>query len=212
MKKINSIAVCADGNRRWAVKNRKQKVDGHACGAKNILNFIDWAKEEKIQFVTFYIFSTENWNRTKFEIKILMDLFCNIFEKRWKEIEEKNVEINFIGEREKIPKKIKLILEKIEKENKKRKNEKRMKAFFALSYGGRLEIVEAIKKIPKKEINELTEKKFENFLWSNEIPDPEIVIRTGGHKRLSNFLLWKSAYSELFFINKLWPEFSKKRF
>lgn len=210
MSKIKSIAFIIDGNRRWAVKKGLKKTDGHEYGFKKIMQTISWGKESGIDNMTFYVFSTENWNREKNEVKILLSLMEKVFEKKSNETEEKKVSVKFIGSLEKFPKKLQKIMQEVEEKTKHFKT----KVFFATSYGGRAEIVEAVKSIGKnlnkKELEKMTEKKFESFLWTADIPDPEIIIRTGGNRRLSNFLLWKGAYSEIYFLNTLWPDFSKK--
>ena len=209
-KNIKSIGVIVDGNRRWAVENKLKKTAGHKEGLKKIFEFIDWSKKRDIENITFYVFSMENWNRTKIEVMILMKLFEEAFKKNEKKIIEKKVAVKFIGSFDKISKKLQKIMTEIERKTKNNK----MKIFFALSYGGRDEIVQAVKKIIKEKVHysKINNEKIEKYLQSYKIPDPELIIRTGGAKRLSNFLLWKTAYSELFFIDKKWPEISEKDF
>ncbi len=200
---VKSVGLILDGNRRWAVENGLGKLKGHSKGAENVLECIDWVKDFEIENVTFYAFSMENWNRTKIEVKTLLLLFEDMFFKQMDKILEKKVSVKFIGSLEKFPKKLQKKMLELEEKTKQHKT----KVFFAVSYGGRDEILQAVKNISKKltkfEIKKLTEEKFGEFLQSSEIPEPEIIIRTGGDKRLSNFLLWKSAYSELFFIDTL---------
>jgi undecaprenyl diphosphate synthase len=207
---INSIALIMDGNRRWAVKNNLIKTEGHKEGLKTLLKTIDWIKDLEIDHVTFYAFSSENWKRPKIEVDSLMMLFEEVFIKKIDLILEKKVSIKFIGSLDKFSKKMQKEMSKIEKNT----QQYTTKVFIAVSYGGRDEIIQAVKNISKslsqEEIHNIDEKIFENYLQSSDIPEPEIIIRTGGSKRLSNFLLWKSAYSEIFFIDKLWPDFCKK--
>lgn len=211
MKKIKSIGILIDGNRRWAIKNNLKKTEGHEFGAKNVVKTIKWAKEERVENLTFYVFSSENWKRSKIELKALFTLFKKVFSSEFFDIKSlAGAEFKFIGDIEKFPKKLQNSMRQFEDDSKKTKTE--IKVFLAVSYGGRPEIIEAIKKIPAKDVKNLTEEKFEKFLWSSEIIEPEIIIRTGGAKRLSNFLLWKSAYSEIFFVKKFWPDFTKKDF
>jgi len=209
---VKSVGIIIDGNRRWAVENGLGKLEGHKNGSNTVLECIGWAKELEIENVTFYTFSMENWKRTKIEVKALMMLFEDMFISKVDRILEKKVAVKFVGSLEKFPKKLHKKMLELEEKTAKYKT----KIFFAISYGGRDEIIQGIKRVSedltKKEIEKLTEKKFQKYLQSVEIPEPEIIIRTGGDKRLSNFLLWKSAYSELFFIDTLWPDFSKKEF
>ncbi len=209
---VKSVGIIIDGNRRWAVESGLGKLEGHKNGLNTVLECIGWAKELEIENVTFYTFSMENWKRTKIEVKALMMLFEDMFISKVDRILEKKVAVKFVGSLEKFPKKLHKKMLELEEKTAKYKT----KIFFAISYGGRDEIIQGIKRVSedltKKEIKKLTEKKFQKYLQSVEIPEPEIIIRTGGDKRLSNFLLWKSAYSELFFIDTLWPDFSKKEF
>ncbi len=211
-QKVESIGFIVDGNRRWAVKNNLNKAEGHKEGSKVVFQTIDWAKDLEINNITFYVFSSENWKRTKEEIQNILSLFEHMFIKESGKILEKKVSIKFIGNLNKFPK----FLEKKMLELEDKTKDYKTKVFFAISYGGKDEILQAVKDISQKlksdEILELNEEKFEKYLQSANIPEPEIIIRTGGNKRLSNFLLWKSAYSELFFIDTLWPDFSKKKF
>ena len=210
MSKIKSIAIIIDGNRRWAVKNGLKKTEGHEYGLKKINKTISWIKEEGVENMTFYVFSTENWNRSKNEVNILMILFEKVFTEKIEEFINMEVSVKFVGSINKFSKKLQKIIKDTEEKTKHFKT----KVFFAASYGGRAEIVDAVKNagkdLTKKELEKMTEKKFESFLWTADIPDPEIIIRTGGNRRLSNFLLWKGAYSEIYFLNTLWPDFSKK--
>lgn len=211
-KKIESIAMIMDGNRRWAVENGMTKLDGHKYGVDKVLEVIDWIKEEEIKNLTVYAFSTENWNRTKIEVKAIMLLFEKFMKNQVNEIIQREVSVKFVGKRTMFSKKLQKLMDEIEEKSKDFKTT----LYMAMSYGGRLEIVDAIKKISKektkKEIENFTENEFEKYLWTGQIKDPEIIIRTGGDTRLSNFLLWKSAYSELVFIDTKWPAFTKREF
>lgn len=215
MKKIiNSVGFVCDGNRRWAVENGMKKTDGHKYGFDNIVNVVKWAKEENIKDICFYVFSTENWNRPKVEVKLLMNLFEKLF-KDWNSgvFAELDARVYFSGRKSDFSEKIQKIMNELEEET---KNNKSINVFFAASYGGRAEIVDGIKDLvktkTKKELEKLTEKDFESFLWTRNLNDPEIIVRTGGDKRLSNFLLWKGAYSEIYFTKTKWPAFSKREF
>jgi len=207
---IKSIALIMDGNRRWAVENGMSKLDGHKYGAEKMLEVIDWVKENNIENLTVYAFSTENWNRTKIEVEVLMRLFENFFSEQLEKFIEKEVSVRFVGSKNRFSKKIQGIMEEVEEKTKDFKTN----FFVAFSYGGRLEIVEAAKKIIQSGLKaeDLTEEEFEKYLWTDELPDPEIVVRTGGDHRISNFLLWKIAYSEFVFLDTKWPAFSKEEF
>ncbi|PID83137.1 di-trans,poly-cis-decaprenylcistransferase [Candidatus Campbellbacteria bacterium] len=213
-KEIKSVGFVCDGNRRWALENGMKKTDGHKVGFDNIVNVTNWAKEEKIQDLTFYVFSTENWNRSKMEVKILMKLFEKLFEDWTRGVfKSLDAKVKFVGRRSDFSKKNQKIMSNLEEET---KNNKSINVYFAASYGGRAEIVDGVKELvktkTKKELEKLSEKEFEKFLWTKNLNDPEIVVRTGGDKRLSNFLLWKAAYSEIYFTKTKWPAFSKKEF
>ena len=201
-----------DGNRRWAVENGMSKLEGHKYGAEKVLEVVDWIKEEGIENLTLYAFSTENWNRTKIEVQTIMKLFESFLKNEIQKIIQKEVRLKFVGDLSRFSKK----LQKLMKEAEEKSKDFKITLFMAMSYGGRLEIVDAVKKLSKektkKEIENLSEEEFEKFLWTSELKDPEIIIRTGGDTRLSNFLLWKAAYSELVFIKTKWPAFSKREF
>ena len=212
MKQINSVAMIMDGNRRWAVENGMSKLGGHKYGAEKISEVIDWIKEQGIEHLTLYAFSTENWKRTKIEVETIMRLFEDFLINQIDKIIKKEVKIKFIGKLDMFSGKMQKLMKELELKSENHKTT----LFMAMSYGGRLEIVEAVKKIiiEKKgqNIEKLSENEFEKYLWTEGLKDPEIVIRTGGDKRLSNFLLWKAAYSELFFTETFWPDFSKEEF
>ena len=207
---VVSVGLILDGNRRWAAQNGLGKLEGHKEGVKTVLSSIDWARDFGIQHVTFYAFSTENWNRSKLEVEALLMLFESMFSEQMDLVLEKKVSVKFVGSLHMFPKKLQQSMKSIEEKT----QNYEMCVYFAVSYGGRDEIVQAVKNVSKElseeQIASLSEKEFEVYLQSGGVPDPQIIIRTGGDKRLSNFLLWKSAYAELFFINTLWPDFSKE--
>lgn len=187
-KTINSIGIILDGNRRWAVEKGMSKISGHKYGAENVEKLIQWAQEENIKNIVLYVFSTENWKRSEIEVKTLVLLLEKWLIKKTEELNKNNIAINFIGDTKRFSKKLQKLMKDTEKKTAKNKT----KVFLAVSYGGRLEIIEAIKKISqelsKQEIKKISAEKFAKYLWSSELPDPEIIIRTGGDKRLSNFL------------------------
>lgn len=206
------VAIIMDGNRRWAKKNFFNIKSGHKAGAENLEKILNDAEELGIKYLTVYAFSTENWKRNKNEVNDLMDLMDYYLEKYIKKLDKKNYRIKFIGDifglKESLRKKI-FELERLSEKN------MGLNFIIALNYGGHDEILRAIKKICDKVIrkeifvDDIDEMIFKKFLDTKEIINPDLLIRTGGEKRLSNFLLWQIAYSELYFCDKLWPDFNK---
>jgi len=204
-KKLKHIAVIMDGNRTWAKKRLLPGFAGHTQGAKNVEKITSAALENGIKYITFYALSTENLKeRSKTEIKHLFSIIDNNINNYFKLFMDQNVKFNLIGNLAAFPKKTQNILKDLKQ---KTKNNKKMVATFAFNYGGRDEIIRAIKRI--KSVKRLQEKNFDKYLDTHDIPDVDLLIRTGGFKRLSNFLLWQSAYAELYFTDVLWPSFSK---
>lgn len=202
-----------DGNRRWAKAQGKPAGFGHKAGAKTIENIVRYANKIGIKYITVYAFSTENWKRSEEEVKGLMLLLQNYLSDYSKRADTENIKINVLGDITKFPEGMqKSINECIERT----KNNTGVTFSIALNYGGRLEIVEAVKKISKDikdgTINqeEITEKLISNYLYTRGMPDPDLIIRTSGEIRLSGFLAWQSTYSELYFIEKNWPDFTEK--
>ncbi|MFZ3020151.1 MAG: polyprenyl diphosphate synthase [Minisyncoccia bacterium] len=203
-----TLGIIMDGNRRWAKRKGKSSLYGHQAGYKKLEEVIEWAVEHKIKNVIVYAFSTENWNRTKTEVGGLMRLLKFVLTKKINEWNKKGVEIGFIGNRTHFSKEIQSMMKKAEKQ---KPDKKIIRVISAQSYGGRDEIIRAVQKIVKNK-KAVSEKEFSNLLDTKDVPDPDLIIRTGGEIRISNFLLWQGAYSELFFTNTLWPDFSKKEF
>ena len=208
MNKINHIAIIMDGNGRWGKKKNKSRNFGHLYGVKVIENIVKESIKIKIPTLTFYTFSTENWKRPKKEIKYLFKLIDYYFTKEIKNLIKNNIKINIIGNIKTLPKKIKKCLINSKKITKKCNN---IIVNLAINYGSKNEIINAFKTI-KKNKTQFTIKDLEKNLYTKGIPDPDLLIRTGGKKRLSNFLLWQLSYSEIYFINKLWPDFKVKDF
>lgn len=202
------VGFIMDGNRRFAREKELSEFDGHIAGKEKMFEVIKWAQEVKIPHLVFYAFSTENWKRSKTEVESLMELFLQVL-KSIKENPEKNVTVRIIGKREDFSKEFQDTILELESMSKKEKVETTI--WVALSYGGRAEIIEAVN-FAVKNNKKVTEETFGSMLWSDGMPDPDIIIRTGGEQRLSNFLTWQSVYSELFFINTYWPAFSKDEF
>ncbi len=201
------IAIIMDGNGRWGLKKYNDRNKGHYFGLLNINKVIEYCIKIKIKYLTLYTFSTENWNRPKKEIDYLFFLFKYFYKKNFNKLNKNNIKIKFIGDLKNIPKDLKIIIKKIED---KTKNNDAITVIFAFNYGAKSELVNAFKNIIKNKtkVNEINEELINNYLYTNNIPDPDILIRTGGEKRLSNFLLWQLSYAELFFINKNWPDFN----
>jgi len=199
------IAIIMDGNGRWGLKKYNDRNKGHYFGLLNINKVIKYCIKIKIKYLTLYTFSTENWNRPKKEIDYLFFLFKYFYKKNFNKLNKNNFKIKFIGDLKNIPKDLKIIIKKIED---KTKNNDAITVIFAFNYGAKSELVNAFKNIIKNKtkVNEINEELINNYLYTNNIPDPDILIRTGGEKRLSNFLLWQLSYAELFFINKNWPD------
>ena len=205
------IAITMDGNGRWAKAKGKNRVFGHKNGVKAVRETVESAVENNIEFLTLYAFSTENWMRPKLEVSSLMNLLVSSIINETKTLMKNDIKLMAIGDINKIPKtaknKLDAVIEKTKKNSK-------MSLILAISYSGRWEILNAVKKIIKNNVdaNEINEHLFEQYLDTKNVPDPELVIRTSGEHRISNFLLWQIAYSELYFTNVLWPDFRKKDF
>ena len=201
------IAIIMDGNGRWGLKKYKDRNKGHYYGLQNINKIIKDCIKINIKYLTLYTFSTENWNRPKKEIDYLFFLFKYFYKKNFNKLNKNNIKIKFIGNLKNIPKNLKVIIKKIQD---KTKNNDAITVIFAFNYGAKFELVNAFKNIikNKNKVNKINEDLINNNLYTKNIPDPDILIRTGGEKRLSNFLLWQLSYAELFFINKNWPDFN----
>lgn len=212
VKNLQHIAFIMDGNRRWAKKRGLPAVVGHKKGAEVLIDTAKAVKSFGVKFMTVYAFSTENWQRDKEEVDGLMNLLRNYLDNSFKELEENNVKIVFIGERDMLAADIVAKMAKIE--DKTRQNDG-MTLCVALSYGGRQEIVAASKKIAKLvqggslKPENIDVSTFSSMLYTAEIPEPDLLIRTSGEQRISNYLLWQLAYSEMYFSQTLWPDFSK---
>ena len=206
------VAIIMDGNNRWTKKHKLKGFVGHEKGIDSIQNAVDTAKLFNIKYLTLFSFSSENWARPKKEVNFLMSLLRKYLSDKINKLIKDNISVRMIGDKKKLPKDI---VKKINSYQKLTSKNKGLNLIFAFSYGSRNEIVHALKKI----INKFLKKKFlinENTISSNlftkNIPDPDLLIRTSGEKRLSNFLLWQLAYTELVFLDVLWPDFKKKHF
>jgi undecaprenyl diphosphate synthase len=203
------IAIIMDGNGRWAEEQGKERIYGHQNGVQAVRNAIEAAGEAGVKFLTLYAFSTENWNRPKEEIDALMGLLVKAIQNEMDNLISNNVRLQAIGNLLSLPIECQNELEDAIEQT---KNNSGLTVVLALSYSGRWEIVNAVKEIIKNNVaeNEITENCFLTFLNTKHIPDPDILIRTGRERRISNFLLWQIAYSELFFPDILWPDFKKE--
>lgn len=207
----NHIAIIMDGNGRWAKQRNKNRIYGHNQAKKSVKECVEYCVEHKIKFLSLFTFSTENWNRPKLEVKALMKLLNIVIKDEINHLIEQNIKIKVIGDISKIPVKTEINLKKaIDKT----KNNSGLTLILAINYSGKWDILNATKKIllDKNLINLkiFNDNIFENYLTTTNIPEPELIIRTSGEHRLSNFYLWQAAYSELFFTDILWPDFNKK--
>ena len=206
MNPIKHVAIIMDGNGRWGIKNKGSRNFGHRSGLDTVEQIIEETIRQKIDHLTLYTFSTENWKRPKREITFLFNLLENFLIKKIENLIENKIKLKIIGNKNKFSNKLQKIL--IDSEKKTFKN-KGLQINLALNYGSKEEILYTLKKIVKNQ-KKITEKNIEENLYTKGIPDPDLLIRTGDTKRLSNFLLWQLAYTEIFFEKKLWPEFKKK--
>lgn len=207
--KPTHVAIIMDGNGRWAQRRGLPRVEGHRRGALKAEKVVEWAAELSIKYVTFYTFSTENWKRPREEIEYLFSLLVKLLRQKLKKMIEEGVRIRFAGVIEELPKEVANFCR--ECEEKTRHNDK-IHAILALNYGGRREIVDAFNRAIENGVMRLDETQFRNWLYLPDVPDPDLVIRTSGEMRISNFLLWQIAYSELYFTRVLWPDFTKQDF
>ena len=206
---IKHLAIIMDGNRRWALSKNLKAYEGHIEGANNLSNIIKCVDKKKINFLTVFVFSTENWKRSKTEISFLMDLLVKFLDGTIKKINTNEYKIRFIGNL--VPFK-KNIIKKINFIQDNTSNNKGITITVALNFGGRSDIINATNKILNTEprLKLIDEETFKNFTFNNCIPEPDLLIRTGGEMRLSNFLLWDLAYTELMFLPQMWPEFDEQ--
>ena len=205
MNSANHVAIIMDGNGRWALNRRKSRNYGHQQGLRTIEKIVDYSIKEKISYLTLFTFSSENWKRPKTEVNFLFKLLENYFKKNLLKVIKNGIKVKIIGNKSKLASNLRKIIKLAE--NKTKKN-KKISVQLALNYGSKNEIINSLKNIIKKK-QKITTKNFEQNLYTAGFPDPDILIRTGGKKRLSNFLLWQMAYTEIFFIDKMWPDFNK---
>ncbi len=205
MNPINHVAIIMDGNGRWGIKHKNSRNSGHKAGLDTVEKIIKETIKQNIKFLTLYAFSTENWKRPKKEINYLFRLLENFLTNKIEELNKQNIKLKIIGIK-KFSSKLNKLLNLSEKKTSKNK---KLQINLALNYGSKFELLNAFKTLKKNKCN-INEKNLGKYLFTNNIPDPDLLIRTGNTKRLSNFLLWQLAYSEIFFEKKLWPDFNEK--
>ena len=205
MNPLNHVAIIMDGNGRWGLKHKNSRNSGHKAGLKTVEKIIKETIRNKIKFLTLYAFSTENWKRPKKEINYLFSLLENFLFNRIDELHKQNIKLKIIGVKN-FSSKLNNLLNKSEKKTSKNR---KLQINLALNYGSKLELINAFKSL-KKNNEKINEKNLAKYLQTKNIPDPDLLIRTGNTQRLSNFLLWQLAYAEIFFERKLWPEFNEK--
>ena len=208
MKPIKHVAIIMDGNGRWGVKKKNNRNYGHKKGLNTVDIIVRNCLEKNIKFLTLFTFSTENWKRPQKEINFLFSLLQNFLNKKISKIQKQNIRLKFIGEKKKLNKNL---LKAISNAEKITSLNNKLQINIALNYGSKNEVINSIKKMKNKKLK-ITQKNFQSNLYTKNIPDPEILIRTGNTNRLSNFMLWQLAYTEIFFEKKMWPDFNKHDF
>ena len=202
------VAIIMDGNGRWGLKKKKSRNYGHKKGLETVEKIIEAAVYKKIKYLTLFVFSTENWKRPIKEVNYLIRLLNKYIDKEISNLLKKNIKINVIGDISPFPN---ILKNKIKKISSLSKTNNKIQINMALNYGSRQEIIKSINSLNKKNLK-INEKNINKFLYTHDVPEPEILIRTGNTKRISNFLTWQIIYSEIFFVKKMWPDFSKNDF
>ncbi|MEN3008364.1 polyprenyl diphosphate synthase [Pseudothermotoga sp.] len=208
MKPIH-VGIIMDGNGRWAQKRGLPRIEGHRRGALKAEKVVEWAAEFGIKYITLYVFSTENWKRPKEEVEYLFSLLIKLLRQKLRKILERGVRLRFTGAIDELPSSVADFCRECEE---KTKHNDVIQAILALNYGGRREIIDAFNRAVKQGVTHFNEELFRDWLYLPDVPDPDLVIRTSGEMRISNFLLWQIAYSELYFTKVLWPDFTKQDF
>ncbi len=208
MSVANHVAIIMDGNGRWALQRGKSRNYGHQCGLKTIEKIVDYSIKKKISYLTLFTFSSENWKRPKKEVNFLFKLLENYFKKYLLKVIRKGIKVKIIGNKSRLTSNLRKIVKFTE--NKTKKN-KKISVQLALNYGSKQEIINSMKIVNKKK-QKITIENFEENLYTSGFPNPDILIRTGGQRRLSNFLLWQISYAEIFFVKKMWPDFNNNDF
>ena len=208
MNPANHVAIIMDGNGRWALKKGRSRNYGHQQGLKTIEKIVNYSIKKKILYLTLFTFSSENWKRPKNEINFLFKLLENYFKKNLNRVINNGIKVKIIGKKSRLEKNLRNIIKSAEKKTKKNK---KISVQLALNYGSKHEMINSLKNIINKK-QKINIKNIEQNLYTAGFPDPDILIRTGGQKRLSNFLLWQLAYTEIFFVDKMWPDFNNNDF
>ena len=201
------IAIIMDGNGRWAKEKGLPRVEGHRRGALKVEDVTEWSADLGVRYLTLYAFSTENWRRPWEEVSFLFNLFVEFMKMKIRKMKREGVRVRIIGRKEKLPKEVVEVWDWAENET---KSNNKIDLIIALNYGGRSEIIDAVNRIISEDIEKVDEDILRSHLYAPDVPDPDIVVRTSGEMRISNFLLWQIAYSELFFVDKYWPDFEKE--
>jgi undecaprenyl diphosphate synthase len=209
------VAIIMDGNGRWAARKNLPRIKGHMAGVKNLRQIVETSVELGVEFLTVFAFSSENWNRPKDEVDFLMQLFVDCINQEVDSLNKNGVKVRIIGNRRNAPAEV---IENFESAEEVTKNNNRLVLNIAFNYGARKEIIGAVRSMcadvreRKLDINKIDEKTFSQYLYTGNCPDPDLLIRTSGECRMSNFLLWQSAYTEFYFTKTLWPDFKKKNY
>ena len=209
------VAIIMDGNGRWAKSQHLPRTKGHIEGVKRVEEIVYFANDRGIKVLTLFTFSTENWKRPKHEVSMLMKILIHVLERKVRELSQKKIRLQFIGKREGVPPSV---IKTINSATEMTKHNTGMTLNMAFNYGGRVEILDAVKNIVlavknnQLTINDITEENFDQFLYTKGLPDPDLLIRTSGEKRISNFLLWQLSYAEFYFTDKFWPDFNQEEF
>jgi len=212
---VKHVAVIMDGNRRWAMQRKLPKLIGHQEGVKSLKRLVKHVGAEGLEYLTVYAFSSENWQRADEEVSYLLKLFVQVLSDEVAELHKNKVRLRFIGKLDSMPEDLRLKMKRAEETTAANTG---LNLQVAINYGSRLEITEALKKIAKDaisgkvDVENINEELVSQYLYTSEIPDPELLIRTGGEMRLSNYLLWQSAYTEIYICDTLWPDFSPEQF
>ncbi|MGC9089764.1 MAG: polyprenyl diphosphate synthase [Caldisericia bacterium] len=204
-----SVAIIMDGNGRWASQRNLPRIQGHREGVKAVRRAVEFAYKNGIKTLSLFAFSTENWKRPSDEVMFLMNLFKETIDKEFDEIIEKGIKIKFLSRKDELPD---FIIDRIKKTEEKSKLNEKMNLLIALNYGGKYDIIQAVNKIIENGINKIDEDEFNKFLLNYPYKDPDLLIRTSGEMRISNFFLYQISYTELYFTEKLWPDFDENDF
>ncbi|HPP43696.1 MAG TPA: polyprenyl diphosphate synthase [Caldisericia bacterium] len=204
-----SVAIIMDGNGRWASLRNLPRIQGHREGVKAVRKAVEFSYNNGIKILSLFAFSTENWRRPNDEVMFLMNLFKETIDREFDELIEKGIKIKFLSRRDELPD---FVIQRIDRSEEKSKNNEKMNLLIALNYGGRYDIVQAVNKIVEKGVEKIDEEEFSEYLLTYPFKDPDLLIRTSGEMRISNFFLYQISYTELYFTEKLWPDFDENDF